>query len=81
MCAFRDETDLLTNLWKAVIDQAIYDYRWAPVEMTNKSLYRLKCNAKKTVEWWIGSEDFYEVCRLASIRPGDVLKQFKSEGE
>lgn len=77
MCDEFSETDLLRNLWRAVINQAIIDFRWEPVEMFNQPLYREKWNAKKTVQWWLESPDFYEVCRLASIRADEVLKQFK----
>lgn len=69
-----------TQLWRAVVEQAIVDFRWEPVDMFNQPLWRSKMNAKTTARWWLGTDDFYEVCRLASIRPGDVLKQF-SEGE
>ena len=50
---------------------------WRPTVMKNQSLYRLKYNAKVTTEWWLGSEDFYEVCRHAEVDPAATLKEFK----
>lgn len=64
-------------LWKSVIEQAKRDYSWEPVEMTNKVLYRTRFNAKKAVEWWLGTADFYEVCRFADVNPQAVLEEFR----
>lgn len=65
------------KLWRAVLDQARRDLMWKPVTMQNQSLYRLKCNARQTTAWWLGSQDFYEVCRHAEVDPELTLTEFK----
>lgn len=65
------------RLWNAVVDLAIKDYHWEPVEMTNTSLYRIKCNAKVTAKWWRGTDDFNYVCGLADRDPEEVMKEFE----
>lgn len=78
---FTVKTNLLgeTQLWRAVIEQAIVDFRWEPTEMFNQPLWRSKMNAKTTARWWLCTEDFYEVCTYASLDANDVLQQFKGE--
>lgn len=67
----------LLKLWRAVLAQAKKDLSWKPIDMANSSLYNEKVNARNSVKWWIGTEDFFRVCNLAK-RPADLeLKQFR----
>lgn len=65
------------KLWRAVIAQAVRDIVWNPTkEARNRCIYRTRHNAKKTAIWWLGTDDFYYVCKLADLKANQVLKMF-----
>jgi len=67
----------ILNLWNAVLHQAKKDASWDETPLTNEVLYRERMNAKKAVRWWLGSKDFYKVCKLANVASEKTLKEFR----
>lgn len=66
-----DETDETVYLWRAVLDQALDDYKF-------KS--KLKPKLRREIEEWVNVDnlDFQKVCELANFDHRKVIKVFQT---